>query len=207
MPPHPGLFSALGLLSTDLVYADSRSAYHMLSPDSAPAIEALLAEMEAELRSRLGPGASVTRRRSFDARILGQSWDTPFVEIEDGPIDPARLTEAFHAEYLRRNGQNFPDMPVHGVAWRVQLIAASSKFEWTPIAPQAGAPEPIAARTLRHLAAEPVEAKVYERASLGAGASIPGPAIIREPLSTILVIPGQSATVGAFGELVIEARA
>ena len=30
VPPHPGLFSALGLLSTDLVYYDSRSAYVLL---------------------------------------------------------------------------------------------------------------------------------------------------------------------------------
>ena len=206
VPPNPGLFSALGLLSTDLVYADSRSARHMLAQEAVPAIESLLAEMEAELRTRLAPGASVTRRRSFDAHVLGQSWDTPFVTIEDGPIDAARLTQAFHAEYLRRNGQSFPDMPVQAVAWRVQLIATSSKFDWTPIREQDGAPAPIGRRMLSHLADEPVEANVYERDTLGAGACVRGPAIVREPLATILVIPGQTATVGRFGELVIEAR-
>ena len=67
-------------------------------------------------------------------------------------------------------------------------------------------PAPIGRRMLSHLADEPVEANVYERASLGAGACVRGPAIVREPLATILVIPGQTATVGRFGELVIEAR-
>src|SRR6185369_5769643 len=44
IPPHPGLFSAMGLLSTDLVYYDSRSAYVMLSPDNAARIESVFAE-------------------------------------------------------------------------------------------------------------------------------------------------------------------
>lgn len=206
VPPHPGLFSALGLLSTDLVYADSRSSRRMLSMDAAPAIEALLHEMEAELRKRLAPGSTATRRRSFDAHVLGQSWETPFVSIEDGPIDTDRLTQAFHAEYLRRNGQSFPDMPVEAVSWRVQLIVTSSKFDWIPIPEQEGDPQPISRRMLRHLADRPLKAKVYDRAALGAGARIDGPAIVREPLSTILVIPGQTATVGRFGELVIEAQ-
>jgi len=206
VPPHPGLFSALGLLSTDLVFAESRSAYHMLSPDSAPAIDALLAGMEGQLRARLAPGADVRVQRSFDGRLVGQSWETPFVAIEDGAVDMARLTAAFHAEYARRNGQGFPDMPVQGVTWRVQLVAPSTRFEWKPIAGQQGAPAPIGRRVLHHLADEPVEARIYERASLGAGALVDGPAIIREPLSTILVIPGQTARVGRFSEIVIEAR-
>ena len=207
VPPYPGLFSALGLLSTDLVYADSKSARHLLTPQNAPAIEALLDNMEAELRAQLAPGASVVCRRSFDGHVLGQSWDTPFVRIDEGSIDPARLVEAFHAEYHRRNGQSFPDMPVQGVAWRVQLIVSSNKFDWAPIAEQQGAAEPIARRTLHHLSDAPVEADIYERSTLGAGAVIEGPAIVREPLSTILVAPGQTATVGAYGELVIEVRA
>lgn len=207
VPPHPGLFSALGLLSTDMVYAEGRSAYHMLVPDNAAAIDVLLAEMEAALRTRIEPGTKVTVRRSFDGRLVGQSWETSSIEIGDGPVDAAALTGAFHAEYQRRNGQSFADLPVQGVNWRVQLVAPSSKFEWRAIAAQQGKPQQISRRMLRHLAAEPVEAGIYERASLGQGATITGPAIIREPLATILVMPGQTAAIGSFGEIVIEASA
>ena len=38
---------------------------------------------------------------------------------------------------------------------------------------------------------------------LPTGSSVSGPAIIREGLSTTFVCPGQIATVGPFGELVI----
>ena len=205
VPPHPGLFSALGLLTTDLVYAESRSAYHMLEPGQAGAIERILAELEAQLRARLAPGVPAVLRRSFDARIVGQSWDTPFVAIPSGPVDTGTLTAGFHDEYLRRNGQNFPDMPVQGVAWRVQLVAPSIKAELKPIAKQDGPPLSTGMRLLRHAFEAEVEARLYDRAALGAGASIGGAAIITEPLSTILVLPGQTATVGRLGEIVIEA--
>jgi N-methylhydantoinase A len=46
VPPHPGLFSALGLLSSDLVYADSRSAYTVLTPEAAVAIDRVYRAME-----------------------------------------------------------------------------------------------------------------------------------------------------------------
>src|SRR3990172_11519524 len=81
VPPHPGLFSALGLLSTDLVYYESRSAYVVLSPEAAPTISAVFSEMEQQLRARVtGAVDGIRVRRSFDGRLLGQSWETPFVE-------------------------------------------------------------------------------------------------------------------------------
>ena len=211
VPPHPGLFSALGLLSSDLVFYDSRSAYVMLSPDTAPQIAAVFDEMEERLRERAGVGSEgVLVRRSFDGRLYGQSWETPFVEVPPGPIDaetvPA-LIERFHAAYERRYGNRFPFIPVQGVSYRVELVVPSEKVEFT--APKhAGAAVPAPRRTIeiRHLEADPVQAAEYQRDELGVGARIDGPAVIREGLSTTLVCPGQAAEVGGFGELVIERR-
>ncbi|MFO1400876.1 MAG: hydantoinase/oxoprolinase family protein [Steroidobacteraceae bacterium] len=91
VPPHPGLFSALGLLSAELVHADSRSAYLMLEPSAAPRIAALFEAMERKLLARLDPAAraGATLRRSFDARIAGQSWETAFVGFRRDPSMPA----------------------------------------------------------------------------------------------------------------------
>jgi N-methylhydantoinase A len=204
VPPHPGLFSAIGLLSTDMVYADSRSAFHMLDPTATPAISQLLGDMEAKLRQRVPTHAVVSCRRSFDARIVGQSWDTPFIAIDEGPLQLDALVRNFHAEYLRRNGQAFPDLPVQAVAWRVQIMVQSEKIQWRPVGAQQGMPAHAATRTLRYLGGAGLEARVYDRISLGAGATIAGPAIIREDLATILVLPRQVATVGTFGEIMIE---
>ncbi len=133
IPPHPGLFSAMGLLSTDLVYYESRSAYVVLSPDSAEQVEDGYRQMESALRERVGAAADgVAARRSLDGRLLGQSWETPFVEVGDGPITaetmPA-LVERFHEAYERRYGNRFPYVPVQGVTYRVQLVVPADKIE------------------------------------------------------------------------------
>jgi N-methylhydantoinase A len=209
VPPHPGLFSAMGLLSTDLVHYESRSAYVVLSPQTADQVEAGYREMEDALRERVGAAdGEVTVRRSLDGRLLGQSWETPFVEVADGPVTaetmPA-LIEAFHDAYERRYGNRFPYVPVQGVTYRVELVVGADKLEYGEVV-AAPAPQPIGTVELRHLEAEPLHAAAYQREALGLGAAVRGPAIIREPLSTTVVMPGQTATVGRFGEIVIEAQ-
>ena len=88
VPPHPGLFSALGLLSADLVYSDSRSAYVMLGPDTAPRWRPCSRRWRSGCANASGAGRDdVEIRRSFDGRLFGQSWETPFIEVPDGPID------------------------------------------------------------------------------------------------------------------------
>jgi N-methylhydantoinase A len=205
VPPHPGLFSAIGLLSTDFVYASSRSQYQLLLPDSGPQIEALFAGLEAQLRERLGSEEFLIRR-SFDGRLAGQSWETPFVNVDTTALaarGPAALSEEFHAEYARRNGVSFPQIPVQGVTWRVQMIVPTQKLTWQPLPHARGTPTPVGQRLLRHLAPQDISAAVYTRAALGAGDTLIGPALIVEPLATTLVMPGQMAQVGAVGEIVI----
>ena len=207
VPPHPGLFSAIGLLSTDFVYASSRSQYQMLMPDSGAQIEAIFAGLEAQLRERLGSEECVVRR-SFDARLAGQSWETPFINVDATALaarGAAALIDEFHAEYARRNGVSFPQIPVQGVTWRVQMIVPTQKLTWQPVPQSRAKPRPVGQRLLRHLEARELSAAVYTRAELAAGDSITGPALIIEPLATTLVIPGQTARIGAVGEIVITA--
>jgi N-methylhydantoinase A len=212
IPPHPGLFSAMGLLSTDLVYYESRSAYVVLSPDSAAQVEEGYQQMERALRERVGAAADgVVARRSLDGRLLGQSWETPFVEVGDEPITaetmPA-LVARFHEAYERRYGNRFPYVPVQGVTYRVQLVVPADKIEHVPREAGDGAvPAPARAIELRHLSDEPLRAGEHERESLVVGAVVHGPAVIREALSTTFVMPGQVAQVGRFGEISIEQRA
>jgi N-methylhydantoinase A len=207
IPPHPGLFSALGLLSTDQVYSDSRSAYLVLTPDAAPQVAAVFDDMERRLRERVGTADGVTVRRSFDGRLYGQSWETPFVAVPDGPITAETIDEMvarFHAEYGRRFGNTFP-LPVQGVTYRVELVVEADKVQYTPAETngKVGQPQPARTIELRHYADEPLQAAEYERDALPPGSSVDGPAIIREGLSTTFVCPGQVATVGRFRELLI----
>ena len=229
IPPHPGLFSALGLLATDLVYYDSQSAYMVLTHEAAPRIANIFETMEEKLRGRVqaAADADVTVRRSFDGRLLGQSWETPLVEVPAGPITAAtvqQMVDRFHDEYERRYGNRFPVVPVQGVTYRVQLVVPVDKVEYdglgagdpgggvTPAEPQRAElqraelqPRPQRTLELRYLEDEPVQALEYEREGLAVGTLLAGPAIIREGLSTTFICAGQRAEVGRLGEISIEA--
>jgi N-methylhydantoinase A len=213
IPPHPGLFSALGLLATDLVYYDSQSAYMLLTPDAAPRIAEIFEAMEDKLRRRApanGGGDGVTLRRSFDGRLLGQSWETPLVEVPEGPITATtvqHMTDRFHDEYERRYGNRFPVVPVQGVTYRVQLVVPVEKVSYSPVdgkAPPAD-PRPVRTRQMHYLESKPFDAPEYERETLAPGMQLKGPAIIREGLSTTFLYAGQRAEIGRLGEISIEA--
>jgi N-methylhydantoinase A len=211
VPPHPGLFSALGLLSTDLVYGESRSAYRVLTADSAAEIDAVYQSMERSLREQIKvAGIDVRFTRTIDARCVGQGWETPLVEVPPGEITAEAVEQIvanFHDEYERLNGNRFDALPVQGVTYRVQATVPVDKVRYEPIASSNGGrpaePEEI---TLRWIYGDQVRAVAYERLGLRAGDVVHGPAVIREDLSTTQVCPGQVAAVGDHGEIVITRR-
>jgi N-methylhydantoinase A len=209
VPPHPGLFSALGLVSSDLVYSDNRSSYTVLAPDAAPALEALYHSMEEGLRERAGvPVDDVQFIRTFDGRLVGQSWETPFVEVPEGPITEQSISaviDAFHDAYELRNGNRFVAFPVQGVTFRVQLIVPTAKvsYEKVELADEQSL-QPSGTIALHYTATGDAEAAQYERSSLRRGDLVDGPAIVREAMSTTYVPAGRRLSVGDFGELIIE---
>ena len=82
VPPYPGLFSALGLLSSDLVYSDNRSAYMLLVPGVADNISQIYRTMEEKLLSHISADKqNVVIKRTFDGRLYGQTWETPFIDV------------------------------------------------------------------------------------------------------------------------------
>ncbi len=208
VPPYPGLFSALGLLSTDLVYTDSRSAYVQLGLDAADRINGVFETMEEDLlRSTSTRREAVSIQRTFDGRLMGQTWDTPFVDAPNGRITGDAIEAMivnFHTAYESRWGNRFESIPVEGVTYRVQLVLPTQKVNY----PESDIleerrPDAVATSVLRFLEDDDVEAHEYERERLRSGDVIEGPAIIREPMSTTQVCKGQRAAVGRHGEIVI----
>jgi N-methylhydantoinase A len=214
VPPNPGLFSALGLLSANQAFTANSSVYAVLSPEVAPRIDALFNDLEEQLRAGVEPGTAVTFERSFDAHLVGQSWETPFVPVPDGHIDAdaiVAMIASFHDTYEQRSGNRFEMVPVEGVTYRVRAVLDTEKVQY-PEVPRRGADEPLTpagTATLRYLGGSDADdegehqAVVYERAALRAGDALEGPVIINEGLSTTHVGAAQQLSVGRYGELVI----
>ncbi len=207
VPPHPGLFSALGLLSADMVFMDSRSQYLPLTADSSGAVNAIYDELDARVRAQAGDTANVVVHRSFDARMIGQAYETPFIDAPTGRIDAAavaHMVERFHTVYEQRSGNRFAEVPLQAVTFRAQASVETAKATFAVVAARAqGHPEPTRTISLRHFATSPPPCGEYERASLARGDKLRGPAIVREPLSTTFVPPAHDLEVGEYGELII----
>ena len=210
VPPHPGLFSALGLVSADQSYSISQSAYTVLSTASVKKIADMYDAMEKKLRARLGSNQDAKILRAFDGQLVGQTWETPFVPVPDGTITDRTVTQMianFHQAYTERNGNCFENIPVQGVTYRVHAVVDTEKVRYQKIPERTnGALRAVDTSVLRYVADAEILAQIYNRDQLRRGDRIDGPAIVREPLSTTYLTQNQIGTVGNYGEIVIERR-
>ena len=209
VPPYPGLFSALGLLSSDLVYSDNHSAYMLLVPGVAANISQIYRTMEEKLLTHISADKrNVSIKRTFDGRLYGQTWETPFIDVPPGEVTEetiGTLIQNFHNVYEQRTGNRFEMIPVQSVTYRVEVIVPTEKVSYPHLpAAQARTLQPERLITLRYVEDGATEAAEYQREKLQRGEKICGPAIIREPLSTTHIVRGQVATIGEWGEIVIE---
>jgi N-methylhydantoinase A len=208
VPPSPGLFSAVGLLSSDQVYSDQRSAYRLLVPDEAPAINRVYEEMEASLLERVGLSRDSTEIvRTFDGYLEGQGSDTPFIPAPSGQIGPAEVADmvsSFHDEYQRRFTNRFEQFSVQAVTYRVELIVSTEKVEYHSLPRRTNGDTPVfQTGTIRFLYGDDVCAAIVQREELLWGDTVPGPAVIQEPTSTTFVPAERSLTVGEYGEMYV----
>lgn len=208
VPPYPGVFSALGLLSSELVYSDSRSAYMVLSKDTTAKINEMYESMEQDLLASISAGREeVQVLRTFDGRLVGQTWDTPFVNVPGGKLTDQNvetMIENFHKTYEERWGNRFDAIPVEGVTYRVQMTLPTDKVSYEALESRnGGQPEPAEQITLRYLSNGAVQAPVFRREQLHREDVVEGPAVIREDMATTQVCEGQVATVGEYGQLII----
>jgi N-methylhydantoinase A len=128
-------------------------------------------------------------------RYLGQ-WrsltiavDTPLRSLQDA-------VERFHDEHEREYTYRRDGAPVEIYQLQLQAIGVTPKPELARQDPEDHEPEPYATRAaVFDDGAEPVATALYRRDALRAGARIPGPAVIEQLDSTVVVPPGVTAEV------------
>jgi N-methylhydantoinase A len=222
VPRNPGVLSTVGLLNAD-VRNDYVRTRVWEGPDlPVEEIRAAYAELAAEAEAALGRGAGrsgAAVERSADLRYHGQGFELT-VEVPEAEIDAAAvqsLRERFHAAHERLYGYALHSAPVELVNLRVTATVPLPKANSATVEPHVGSVD--AARTGERQVyfgrassgggpgTEPIgwaATPIYERARLGAGAVILGPAILEQLDSTMVLSPGQRATVDRFGNLIVQ---
>jgi len=205
IPLAPGVTSALGLLMSNLREDRVRTHVERLDDALPEQIDALFEEMACEARKALVVTTSVCKGRRLGLRYVGQRYDLP-VEVAAGYPDLVRVAEDFHAAHERRFGFARREEPMEIVnLWVSESIDIRHvTLPEVPVGP--ASPSPQATRTVV-FDGRGRETGVYRREALGAASAFRGPAIVEQDDTTVVVLPGQHATVDRFGHLVLRAAA
>jgi len=201
VPPNAGVGSALGFFTAPRAFDLVRSHKVALSGADFAALDSLYGGMEAEgvrmLQAEAAP-EDVRFARSMDARFVGQGAETN-VPLPDAPfseLTAARVRELFDAEYERLYGRTYPDSPLELVSFRVRASLPERPLR-LPVLEAKGCDLSTALKGERPAYSGRKRAfipyAVYDRYLLPPGAEFPGPAIIEERESTVVV--GEGATV------------
>jgi N-methylhydantoinase A len=203
VPAVAGLFSAVGLLFARPEFHEVRTCHLDVDAVDPAVIAAHFAEMEARLAGALGERSDVEWARTADLRYGGQSWEVE-VDFPAGAIGAdvlAALRARFEDEHERLYGvKDRAGSPVEIRALRLVALgeAAATRSFQLDGANGAGSSRRI------HVGGDDLDVPVRTRSSVGE-APEPGPLLVDEYDTTVVVPPGWSARRdAATGTLVLE---
>jgi N-methylhydantoinase A len=208
VPPHPGITSAGGLLTSDLKYDQMRTVFQLQGMVDADRLNRELDQLETELRGWLErdgvPAAGVEVIRALDCRYVGQGYELR-VTLDEGPFTEVAL-ERFHVLHEREYGSAYGD-PIEIVNARVTAIGRRPALESLPVT-SGSLDEALVGESEGVFrvdgSLQPLRTRYYDRTLLPLGETIPAPAVIFHPDTTTVVPPGWHATADASGNLILE---
>ena len=207
VPPNPGVFSAYGLLLSDIEQEAARSHLALLSGTGPAALDALFRELESGLAADMaaeGYGAGdYALRRLAELRYEGQAHElaVPVPSGPDGLPDTAAMAVAFGDEHERTYGHRADAEAVESVTLRAVATVAVEKP--APRLRSGGAAPGAVRPAFFGASAGRLDVPVLARAGLTAERR-DGPLIVEEYDATCVVPPGWTARLDAAQNIVLE---
>jgi hypothetical protein len=147
VPPRPGVFSAHGLLMSDIEHEALQAYLARFSEtdvaEFARRFETLKAEVDTAMCAEGYTAGDYVVRRMADLRYAGQAHELTIPVAPGDDIDLAALARAFGDEHERTYGHQAADEEVESVALRVVGTVAVDKLSGV------AAPEPVGAEGAR----------------------------------------------------------
>jgi N-methylhydantoinase A len=204
LPRVAPVLSAWGMLATDLRFEIARSHIGDTRALDGAAVKRLFDDMEAEGMARLrasfaGPARSA---RAVDMRYGEQVFEitVPLDDVDWSAADPLpQIAERFHRRHEALYTYSLPDQDAVLVNARVTVSGILDELPQEPRLPAAPPAPPRGERRI-HLD-DWVSAPVYAFDALVPAQIIAGPAIIESAMTTVLLRPGDEATVTPYGWL------
>ncbi len=213
VPRYPGVTSAMGCVIADMRQDFVQTVNAMLDLLDRDALGGFMQDHLNRGMALLDASGSTFGSRDavfeLDMAYLGQTHTVPVpipVTIEQGAVIPptARQIEAaFDATYEAIYGRLLPNGARRILNLRSAVIGRRPKFDLATLAPDGDVLYKPGLRNV-HFGQNWFETRIYDRLSLPVGTLVPGPAILSQPDTTVLIEPGFTARVDAYGNTIIE---
>jgi len=198
VPAYPGITSALGLLTCDLKYDVIKTEFQLSTALDLDRLNSNFSVMERELREQFTADGidaeKVVMLRQADTRYAGQGYelrvDVPADTLDRASID--RTFEHFHKVHETEYGHCFRESPIEIVNIRLIGSAPSPQIAWTAVEASGKLEDAVVkmGRTRFRVDGKlgEYDTTFYRRDLLPRDTSIPGPAIVLQ-LDTTIVVP------------------
>lgn len=209
VPFHPGIFSAIGMLATDIRFDFVQSYLTAMDKIEIEKLNSIFDHLERRAAATLAKehqGDSYVLRTA-EIRYLGQNYEisTPVPAGRIGADELRVVGENFNSEHLKLYGHSKPEEKLELVSLKVATIGLITKPAFRRNANRGGSGDGLKGeRDVYYHGSGFVKSKVYDRERISVGERIQGPAIVEEMDSTIVVNPGQSVEVDSYGNVLIE---
>ncbi len=226
VPPNAGVGSALGFFTAPRAFDLLRSHKVSLTAADFNEIEKIFKELESEATQILqkegpeknnhpgkqrSPSERVRFERSLDMRFVGQGSETnvPISEKDFTGTKKEEVRRLFDEVYEKLYGRTYPDSEVEFINFKVRA-SLPERLLHLPRIEQKGQSLDEAMKGKRPayspIARDFISYTVYDRYKLSPNAKFPGPAIIEEKESTVIVGEDASISVDDFGFLWIDLK-
>ncbi len=210
VPRTADVFSAWGMLMSDLRRDYFLTRLLRVSEADAPKLDALLGEVASEAREEFAregiPPEQVRFLRYGNLRYENQEHSVE-VLLPEGTIDgasQAELADTFHRAYEHEYTYRLA-APIEFVSLHLVAVAEVGRLTPAPLPVTGGRVEDARkeVRVVDYAASGVHDASIYDGELLGPGQRFAGPAIVETKGSTTVVHPGNTVDVDDYGNLVI----
>ena len=211
VPVNSAVFSAWGMLVTDLRRDYLQTNLTELAPEARDEIGKTFVDMQRQARVDFAADdkeqvTDLVFGHFADMRYLGQEHTVKVeLQLDDGQIDIDAVLEAFHAAHEQHYTYRL-DTPVEIVNFHLVATACVDKPELAkkPVTGASLEDALLGHRTVDFDQAGEAEAAIYDGLALEPGMSLDGPAVVQEPSVTLVVPPGLAVQMDEFGNYHID---
>jgi N-methylhydantoinase A len=208
VPLYPGVFSAIGLIMSDVKHDYIRSRMTPIAELDPADVAAIFAQLERRARDDLNRDGFAEKHirieRALDMRYAGQGYEITLPCTADEIDALAAVRKKFDLEHKRQFGHSAPAEPVEVVSYRVRGVGLVPPVSMPKFATQGGelADAVRETRPVR-FDGKMVDCPVYQREKLDVGLILRGPAILDQFDCTTIICAGQTARVDEWKNLIV----